>query len=563
MIKSVRRRFLQVGERTVHYFRAGDGPPAVLVHSSPANARLLMREILHLAAHHTVFAFDTPGFGLSQPLPLDEMEVADLADALADTLHAAGMPRCPVFGTHTGAAIALELGARHPERVTGLVLDGVPAFTPEECDAFFQDYFRKLPVTDLGGIYAEIWTRFRDQSIWFPWSERRAAHLNPYDLGSPTSTHLWASMYFDAAETYTPAYRAASFYGQRAIRAAQALSVPAIYTATDTDMLRPHIDRLPPMKPGQSFRPIGTSHDAKLALIAEGFATFGVDGAAPADRDAVVSTTTVARQFIDGTQGQLHLRSCGDRGATPCLLIHDAPGSAEQIEDLIAAMGTQAFVIAPDLPGHGESDPLTLSDVGGPDLDAFAAEMLHVLDRLGIDRVRVAGIGFGSSVAVRLSVAYPDRVQALAINGALLPDATERAHLSIHYAPPIAIEADGSHWYRTWLMLRDSRVWWPWFDRRMDRLRRVEADFAPRPLHRWTMDVMRARETYAAVIHAALAGDLASDLARLAAPPIVVSDPAIPLFAYDDTLRAARPDAVVRSSDGTPMALALAFLGDL
>ena len=134
------RRFQQVGDRRVHYFRSGDGPPAVLIHSSPANARLLFKEIERLSRDFTVFAFDTPGFGLSDPLPLTTMTVADLADAMARTLDAIAMPRCPVFGTHTGAAIALELGVRHPERMTVLVLDGVPAFTDAECDAFFGDY---------------------------------------------------------------------------------------------------------------------------------------------------------------------------------------------------------------------------------------------------------------------------------------------------------------------------------------------------------------------------------------------------------------------------------------
>ena len=250
----VKRRFLQIGQRRVHYFRAGEGPPAVLVHSSPANARLLLKEMECLAPGHTVFAFDTPGFGLSAPLPGEVLTVADLADALAETLDAIAMPRCPIFGTHTGAAIALELGVRHPERATGLVLDGVPAFTAAECEAYFGTYFQKMLPSDLGGHYAEAWTRFRDQSVWFPWTNRTPANHNPYDLGPAQSTHLWVQMFFEAAEGYVPAYRAASFYGARAVAAAAALTLPAVYCATDTDMLHPHLARLPPMKPGQGNR---------------------------------------------------------------------------------------------------------------------------------------------------------------------------------------------------------------------------------------------------------------------------------------------------------------------
>jgi len=543
----VRRRFLQVGVRRVHYFRAGEGPPAVLVHSSPANARLLMAEIVRLSRDFTVFAFDTPGFGLSQALPMEEMLVADLADALAETLEAIGMPRCPIFGSHTGAAIALELGVRHPERATGLVLDGVPAFTDAECATLFGDYFRKLPATDLGGQYASVWTRFRDQSIWFPWSERTADHLNPYDLGAPESTHLWVSMYFEAADSYAPAYRAASFYGARAIAAAGELTLPAIYTATDTDMLRSHVNRLPPMKKGQAFHPIGTSYVRKRELIAEGFARFGAAGEAPSDVDVLPDSPAVGRQFVAGTVGDLHLRHAGNRASPKVLLLHDAPGSAEQLESLIAALATHFFVIAPDLPGHGESDPLSET----PTVGDFVTELVRLLDGLELSEVAVLGVGFGSSVAVELARLYPQRITTLALRGLALPEPEERATLRARFCPRIEITADGGHWYRTWLMLRDSQVYWPWFERKLTQLRRVDADFGAAPLHRWTMDVMRARETYHHLVHAALEHDAAAALAEVRVSLLVVRDPATPLSAYDDQLISLCKGEAVVTGGGT------------
>ncbi|UVO50497.1 alpha/beta fold hydrolase [Sphingomonas sp. SUN019] len=535
---ALKRRFLQVGNRRVHYFRAGDGPPAVLIHSSPANARLLMKEIDRLSRDHTVFAFDTPGFGLSDPLPMTEMVVADLADALAGTLSAIDMPRCPVFGTHTGAAIALEFGVRHPERTTGLVLDGVPAFTDAECERFFGTYFQKMPPSPLGGHYAEAWTRFRDQSIWFPWTNRTPEQLNPYDLGPPHSTHLWVQMFFEAAEHYAPAYRAASFYGARAIAAIAELTVPAVFTATETDMLYPHLDRFPPLKDGQAIAPIGTSFERKRKVAAEAFARYGADGLPPVDRDAIGSSGGIARQFMDGLTGQIHVRYAGDRSAPPLLLIHDAPGSSEQAEPLIAQLAERFFVVAPDLPGSGESDAFAEP----PSVATLADAAAGVLDTLGIDRAAVYGIGFGSSVA--LALAHTGRATAAILQALALPDADERASLRAHYAPPIEIEADGAHWYRTWLMLRDSQVYWPWYDRRLPALRRVEADFSARPLHRWTMDVMRARQSYAHPIHAALDHDAAAALTALPTPLLLVRDPATPLSAQDDRLRALAPNAV-------------------
>lgn len=539
----LKRRFLTVGNRRVHYFRAGEGPPAVLIHSSPASARLLMKEIKRLSRDFTVFAFDTPGFGLSDQLPQAELEVADLADALAETLAALAMPACPIFGTHTGAAIALEFGARHPALATGLVLDGVPAFTDEECARFFGDYFRTLPLSDLGGQYSEAWTRMRDQAMWFPWSGRKPDLLNPYDLSPPHSTHLWVSMFFEAGEHYAPAYRAASYYGSRALTAAARLTLPTVFTATKTDMLFPHLERLPPMKAGQRIADIGNSFERKRELIAEAFAEFGAAGAAPSDRDSIGSSAAISRQFVDGRSGQVHLRFAGDRSAPALLLLHDAPGSSEQAEPLIARLAERFFVVAPDLPGNGESDPHSVQ----LSIDDYALDAVDLLDRAGIDRALVYGVGFGSSVALAVATGHPERVRSVALQGLALPDGGERDELAYHYAPPIAIEPDGAHWYRTWLMLRDMQVYWPWYRRTHAAQRGVEADFSARPLHRWTMDVMRSRESYGALIAAALADDAAARMSHLAAPLVIVRDQLTPLSHYDDRLVALAPHATLLS----------------
>lgn len=555
----LKRRFLQVGTRRVHYFRAGEGPPAVLIHSSPANARLLMKEVAQLSRDYTVFAFDTPGFGLSDPLPLATMTVADLADALAETLDAIAMPRCPVFGTHTGAAIALELGVRRPDRVSGLVLDGVPAFTDAECEAYFGDYFRTLPLSDLGGHYADTWTRFRDQSTWFPWCERIPAHLNSYDLSPPHSTDLWVSMYFEAAEHYTPAYRAASFYGARALAAIAELRVPAVFTATDTDMLYPHLERFPPLRHDQAIVPIGNSYERKRELTAQAFARYGSDGPAPVPSGTIGSAATVARQFVDGPAGPLHLRYAGDRSAPALLLLHDAPGSSEQAEPLIAALSAQFFVIAPDLPGNGESAAFAEP----PTLAALAGAAQDVLDALAVESAVAYGIGFGSSVALELARSDPARISALALQGVLLPDETERTTLRANYAPPIEIAPDGGHWYRTWLMLRDSQIYWPWYDRRLDALRRIDADFSARPLHRWTMDVLRSRASYGHLVDAALADELDLALPDLAVPVALIQNRHTPLSVYDARAQALLPEAtVIREGASVGPALA-SWLGTL
>ena len=517
----VHRGFIMVDGRDVHYRAVGDGPPALFIHSSPTNSSFVLGDMHAQADRFRCIAFDTPGFGLSDPLPLAAMTVADLAEATAAAMAALGLPPLPVYGTHSGAAIALELGYRYPERVTGLVLDGVPIFTREEVAGFADArYFAPLVPDVLGGHYAATWTRFRDQSLWFPWYSRRPETLNEYDLGDPASLHRWASMFFAAAAHYGPAYRACVTYCDDALVAAAGLTVPAVYTATPTDMLRPHLTRLPPLKPTQRIVEIdGVAQ--KQALTGESFAWFG-SGAPVADPPvALASTDRLRRQFVmDDDRPQL-LRFHGDRSRPVVLLLHDVPGSARMAEARIAERAQDRFVVAPDIPGSGESAPLAAD----APLAAYAAALWRLCDALGIDAAEIEGHGFGASLALEMAAAAPGRCRRLAIDGLLLPDPAERADLRAQYAPPIAIERDGAHWYRLWLRLRDELVYWPWFDTRRAALRRAPTVFDAIALHERTVEAMKQHAGYQHYLHAALAQDAAVRLADCAVPVDRIADP--------------------------------------
>ncbi len=534
----IARRFVRVGARNVHLRILGAGPPALFIHSSPADSTFVIPEMQALADRYTCFAFDTPGFGLSDPLPGDVLTIADLADATAEAMVAIGLPRCPVYGTHTGAAIALELGARHPERVAGLMIDAVPIFTAEEGERLVGGGFPDFAPDPLGGHFARIWTRLRDQSIWFPWFARRADQLNPYDLAKPEVTHRWMLMFFNAQRHYKAAYSAAMRYGDDAITAIRALDVPAIFTAGETDMLHPHIARMPPLKPFQSIRSFGSDPAAKKALIGEAFNGFAVHGAAP--RLESVIDNEPGRQFLDLDHGPVFVRHAGDRAGRPLLLLHDVPGSSLALGPLIGELAADRFVIAPDLPGGGESVPLS----DAPSIGAYADMLAALLDRIGIDRCDIVAVGFSTSLALAFARAHPDRADRLALSGLLLPDEKERRALAEHQAPPIVIEPDGAHWFRLWQQLRDGLIWWPWFVPTLAAQRRVPADFGAVALSDATVQVMRQHLSYGHLIAAALAHDAAADLAALDDVPIIFSGPATPLSkAYDDHAIAIAPNA--------------------
>ena len=113
----------------VAYALSGTGTPLVkaanwLTHldlewSSPIWAHWLDG----LARHHRLVRYDERGCGLS------DWNVPDLSfDAWVDDLElvvdAAGLDTFPLLGVSQGGAVAIAYAARHPERVTGLVLVG-------------------------------------------------------------------------------------------------------------------------------------------------------------------------------------------------------------------------------------------------------------------------------------------------------------------------------------------------------------------------------------------------------------------------------------------------------
>ena len=88
---SVTRHFVRIGDREVHYRRAGQGPPFVLLHVSPQSSAFVLPAMMPLADRHTLIALDTPGYGESDPLRNSAPAMADYADALIETLAALGL----------------------------------------------------------------------------------------------------------------------------------------------------------------------------------------------------------------------------------------------------------------------------------------------------------------------------------------------------------------------------------------------------------------------------------------------------------------------------------------
>jgi pimeloyl-ACP methyl ester carboxylesterase len=525
------------------------------MHGSPGNAMLVAPIAERLLGHFCVYAIDTPGFGGSDALPDRVESVAQLADAYREILDGLGLERVLVYGTHSGAAIGLELAHRHSERIAGFVLEGVPAFTDEEQRPLLDpDYLVALEPEILGGHYARAWTRFHDQFIWFPWYSRTPAELNEADAGSAADIHLWVEMYFQALRhDYRPAYQSVIRYGRRALVAAAALRMPGVYLAEKSDMLFSHLDRLPPLQKDQRIeRVIGPD------VVPERIEAALRSLPAPAPARAAKPVTGIPYEdFLDLPGGEIFVRRRGELGPAPMLLLHDAPGAGRPLIALQDALALHRHVILPDLPGCGESDPLPESARRLADYADAVAALLQAHAR---GPVQVHAVGFGAAVALELNSRHPGLVAHLSLTGLLRITGAARYAMIGKLAPPIALAEDGGHWYRTWLMLRDSLVRWPWYERAATALRRQALAFDAGQLHAWTCDVMRQWQFYHHLIDAVLEWN--PDPAITSAGPklSIALDPGHALHAADAQWAAQGVSAVTLPQHASDQAKLLAFL---
>lgn len=127
-------------EGRIRYHERGEGPLIVFVHGIIANADVWRHVVPHLAQRHRCITPDWPLGGHRLPMHQGtDFSLFGLADLVDRTLAALDLDAVTLIGNDTGGAICQAVAARHPDRLSSLVL------TP--CDAF--DNFLPLPIKHL------------------------------------------------------------------------------------------------------------------------------------------------------------------------------------------------------------------------------------------------------------------------------------------------------------------------------------------------------------------------------------------------------------------------------
>ena len=112
-------------------------PPILFVHGWTCDRTYFAPQFDHLGRGHRVVAVDLRGHGASEA-PEGDYGIPVLAGDVATTARQLGLEGAVAVGHSMGAAVIVELAARHPDLVSALVLvDAAPLGTPEQQAAVF------------------------------------------------------------------------------------------------------------------------------------------------------------------------------------------------------------------------------------------------------------------------------------------------------------------------------------------------------------------------------------------------------------------------------------------
>lgn len=457
----MKKSYVSVADRLIHYRTGGSGPPLVMLHPSPLSSASAVPMAAGLVEHCEVFALDTPGYGMSDPLTTEAESLQDYLPALAGFLDHMGIEKTCIYGAATGAQIAIQFALRYPDRVSLLVLDSCGHIDDDDCEAVIRDYFPDLTPKLDGSHLATAWQIALDLSRFFPWCDRTEASRLYIDQPPAEIQQLTVLGYLQAGPEYWRAYEPA-FRAERASYVQQ-LTVPTVVTRWESSIVLGITDALlqHDLPDNVATLPLGPTLTDRVRGLADYVADHYVTHATSRTEAADHPT----QRFYLGPAGrQLHVRGSLAGSGRPVVLLHDPAGSGELLQPMVDSLVTHRPVLAIDMPGNGESDPQLDHDAISP--ASYAQCVGAALAAEGIEEVEVFGRYSGGLTGLELALQDHVAVSRVVQSGAMLFTQSESRDLCENYTPDISPSWNGAHLLTAWHMMRDQVLFWPWYDRR-------------------------------------------------------------------------------------------------
>src|SRR5689334_9198141 len=105
-------------------------------------------------------------------------------------------------------------------------------------------------------------------------------------------------------------------------------------------------------------------------------------------------------------------REAGSPEAPCILLLHGFPSAGHMFRDLIPRLADRFHIVAPDLPGFGQSD-MPAREKFSYTFDNVARVIDRFTEVVGFDRFAVYVFDYGAPTGLRLAVRHPERIIAI------------------------------------------------------------------------------------------------------------------------------------------------------
>ena len=447
------------GERQVRYLTSGSGPVIFLLHQSPKSADEYKPLMEMWANDFCMIAPDTPGFGSSDPLKSKKVTIEEIAEATIEFADALGIDRFGLYGFHTGAIISIALAHKFSNRIEAISCNGVLVLTDDELEKIRAEYLPPfLPKWD-GSHLNWLWSRMREQLVFFPWHERTQDARMQFSISDPLILHENAVDVMRAGDNYRSAYGAAFEY--RLENFVPELKVPALITAGEWDPLCKCLEDLTPSESTL----IESSKDQDQALEKSRIHLLKHSKNTSINLpECALKHSGLTKSVIETAVGDICIQKNFDRAdENPLVIIPPIGGSSKTIEYLSNELSKEKELMVIDLPGHGES----VKDIEAPILDAFNQAVSNVINHQNVEQFTLAIINHHGSLSQFINenndcIDHLILIEPWFVDKAFIEEYKEKG------LPDIKKEWHGGHLNQYWYIVRDSKLFWPWYNSVID-----------------------------------------------------------------------------------------------
>ena len=122
--------------------------------------------------------------------------------------------------------------------------------------------------------------------------------------------------------------------------------------------------------------------------------------------------TAIRYRTVDVDGYEIFYREAGDPTRPALLLLHGFPSSSHMFRDLMPLLADRFYLVAPDLPGFGQSEIKPRSEFTYS-FDALARVMGRFTEVIGLARYALYIFDYGAPTGLRVAMAHPERVTAI------------------------------------------------------------------------------------------------------------------------------------------------------